>query len=53
MNYRFRALELVDMGYNADDMLVACLQYMSQDEVKDMLEMNEYPLEEEYEYEPV
>ena len=53
MNYRSRALELVDQGFNADDMLVACLQYMSQDEVKDMMEMNEYPLEIEDEYEPV
>ena len=40
-------------GFNADDMLVACLKYMSQDEVKDMMEMNEYPLEIEDEYESV
>ena len=53
MDYRDYTLELVDMGYNADDMLVACLKYMSQDDVKDMLLCNEYPLEEEYEYEPV
>ena len=41
-DYREHALELVDQGYNADDMLVACLKYMSMDDVKDMLESNEY-----------
>ena len=48
MNYRDYTLELVDMGYNADDMLVACLKYMSQDDVKDMLICNELLLDEEY-----
>ena len=31
------------MGFRAEDMLVACLKYMSQDDVKGMLEANEYP----------
>ena len=50
MDYRDYTLELVDMGYNADDMLVACLKYMSMQDVKDMLEANEYLqyLEEDY-----
>ena len=39
------AIELTeDMGYSAEQMLVACLKYMSQDDVKDMLEANEYPM---------
>ena len=49
MDYRDYTLELVDMGYNADDMLVACLKYMSQDDVKDMLLCNEIPLDGDYE----
>jgi hypothetical protein len=32
------------MGFSAEEMLVACLKYMSQDDVKDMLEVNEYPM---------
>jgi hypothetical protein len=45
MDYRDFAIELTeDMGYSAEDMLVACLKYMSQDDVKDMLEANEYPM---------
>ena len=44
MDYRDFALELVeDMGFSAHDMLVACLKYMSQDDVEDMLRCNEYP----------
>ena len=49
MDYRDYTLELVDMGYNADDMLVACLKYMSQDDVKDMLLSNDIPLDGDYE----
>jgi len=45
IDYRDFAIELTeDMGYSAEQMLVACLKYMSQDDVKDMLEANEYPM---------
>ena len=45
MDHRDFAIELVEeMDYSAKDMLVACLKYMSQDDVKDMLEANEYPM---------
>ena len=45
MDYTDPALELVEMGMvSAESMLVACLKYMSQDDVKDMLEANEYPM---------
>ena len=44
MDYRDFAIELTeDMGFSAENMLVACLKYMSQDDVKGMLEANEYP----------
>jgi hypothetical protein len=44
IDYRDYAVELVeDNGFDAQQMLVAALKYMSQDEVKDMLETNEYP----------
>ena len=43
-DYRDFAIELVeDMGFDAKQMLIACLKYMSQDEVEDMLRANEYP----------
>ena len=45
MDYRDFAVELTEgMGFSAEEMLVACLKYMSQDDVKDMLEVNEYPM---------
>ena len=45
MDYRDFAIELTeDMGFVEKDMLVACLKYMSQDDVKGMLEANEYPM---------
>ena len=45
MDYRDFAIELTeDMGFSAEDMLVACLKYMTQDDVKDMLAANEYPM---------
>ena len=48
MDYRDFAIELTeDMGFSAEDMLVACLKYMSQDDVKGMLEANEYPMSSE------
>ena len=44
VDYRDYAIELVeDNGFDAQAMLVAALKYMSQDDVKDMLEANEYP----------
>ena len=43
-DFRDFAIELVeDMGYDAKQMLIACLKYMSQDDVEDMLHINEYP----------
>jgi len=49
---RDKALELVEDGYvSAEDLLTACLKYMSTDEVADMLDTNELSerfLEEEY-----
>jgi len=49
-DYKHLALELVDNYLPADDLLVACLRYMSMQDVKDMLEANEYLqyLEEDY-----
>jgi hypothetical protein len=44
MDYRDFAIELTEEGFSAEDMLVACLKYMSQDDVKDMLAVNEYPM---------
>ena len=42
-NSRDIALELVDNGLvTADDMLLACLKYMSTDDVEDMLDSNEW-----------
>jgi len=43
-DYRNHAIELVE-ELNADpmDMLIAALKYMSNDDVRDMLETNEYP----------
>ena len=55
MDYRDFAIELTEeMNFSEKDMLVACLKYMSQDDVKGMLEANEYPMsceeDEEVEY---
>lgn len=42
MDYRDRALELVELDYcSTENMLVAALKYMSNDDVKDMLDHNE------------
>ena len=41
-DYRDMALELVEDGMvDPNWMLLACLKYMSQDEVRDMLDANE------------
>ena len=43
MDYRDTALEMIEEGMvDAHYMLIACLKYMSQDDVKDMLTINEY-----------
>ena len=43
IDYRDYAIELVeDNGFDAQQMLVAALKYMSKQEVKDMLADNEY-----------
>jgi len=48
MDWREYALESVDMGIISKDALIlACIQYMSQDEVRDMLVINEFIPEEE------
>ena len=45
MDYRDFAIELTEeMGFSEKDMLVACLKWMSLDDVKGMLEANEYPM---------
>lgn len=44
MDYRDRALELVEQGYDVEWMLLCMLKAMSQDTVKWALEANEYPL---------
>jgi hypothetical protein len=50
MDARERALELVDCGLiDAKAMLIACLVYMSKDDVEDMLRANCF--EEEIDYE--
>ena len=42
MDYRDRAIELVEDGMvDPMMMLIACVKYMTQDEVKEMLEINE------------
>jgi hypothetical protein len=50
MNARDRAVELVECGLiDAKTMLIACLFYMSLDDVEDMLHTNSF--EEEIDYE--
>ena len=44
MEQRDFAVELVDdFGVDTRVMLIACLKWMSEDDVKNMLEANEYP----------
>ena len=51
MDHRDFAIELTEeMGFSEKDMLVACLKYMSQDDVEDMLRCNEYPTSTEEEF---
>jgi hypothetical protein len=45
IDYRDFAIELTEeMGFSTEQMLVAALKYMSQDDVMGMLEANEYPM---------
>ena len=45
VDYRDYVLEGVENGlFDPEHLLFCCLKYMSQDDVKDMLEINEYPL---------
>ena len=50
-DYRDIAIEMVEDGMiDPMMMLTACLKYMSNDEVKDMLEINELTYADEEEY---
>ena len=45
MDYRDEALMLIEADqYTSHEMLVMCLKYMSQDNIKDMLEYNQVEL---------
>lgn len=45
-----KLLEMIEEGLlNPDTVILACLKYMSEDEVKDMMEANEFILDEEEE----
>jgi len=45
VDYRDFAIELTEeMGFSTEQMLVAALKWMSLDDVKGMLEANEYPM---------
>ena len=43
INYRDYVLQLVEEGYDINRLLSSCLRYMTQDQVRDMLERNDYP----------
>lgn len=48
MDYRDYVIELVEeYDIYIKDILISCLNYMSQDDVKDMLKCNEYLIEKE------
>ena len=42
INVRDKILEMVEMGLSKDDVILACLKYMSVDEVKDMALYNDF-----------
>jgi len=45
IDYRDYAIELVeDNGFDAKEMLIACLKYLPMRDVECMLEANEYPM---------
>lgn len=46
--YTNKLLEMVDEGLlNKDTVIMACVKYMSEDDVRDMMEANEFILEDE------
>jgi hypothetical protein len=46
--YTTKLLEMVDEGLlDRDNVIMACIKYMSEDDVKDMMECNEFINEEE------
>ena len=46
--YTSKLLELVEDGMlDRDTVIMACVKYMSEDDVKDMMESNEFILEED------
>ena len=48
--YTNRLLEMIDDGLlDRDTVIMACVKYMSEDEVKDMMESNDFILDEEVE----
>jgi hypothetical protein len=50
--YTNKLLEMVEEGIlDRDNVILACVQYMSEDDVKDMMECNEFINEEDEETE--
>ena len=47
MSYRDMLLDMVDEGLDHRVVLIACLKYMSEQEVKDMMELNGFIDEED------
>ena len=48
--YTNKLLEMIEEGLlNKDDVIMAYIKYMSEDEVKDMMESNEFIIEEDEE----
>lgn len=46
--YTEQLLEMIEMGIlDRDAVIMACVKYMSEDEVQDMMEINEFVPEEE------
>jgi len=46
--YTNELLEMIENGLlNKDDVIMACVKYMSEDDVKDMMECNEFIIEDE------
>lgn len=50
--YTNKILEMIEEGLlNKDDVIMACVKYMSEDDVKDMMECNDFITKEENEEE--
>lgn len=48
--YTNQLLEMIEQGLlDKDNVIMACIKYMSEDEVKDMMHVNEFLLDEEEE----